>query len=102
MTEYSQGDLIVIVLSKIITHNQIMGIYKSYDSELDEVTIYPLTKEGLEIAKFDAGEDQEFTHRELAYTVSNYSKANTFIIDNPSATLDTLQKYYYDQIQSRL
>jgi hypothetical protein len=102
MTEYTLGDLIVIVLGKNISYNQVMGIYKSYDPESDQVTIYPVTSEGLQIAKFDAGETQELLHRELAFTVSNYSKANTFIIDTPNITLDSSQKYYYDQIQSRL
>lgn len=102
MTEYELGDLIVIVLSGNIGGNQIMCIYKSYDSEIDQVTVYPLNKIGLEIAKFDNDETQEFQHRELPYTVSNYSKANTFIIDLPYLSLDSTQKYYYDQIQSRL
>lgn len=102
MTEYTTGDLIVIVLGKMYHTNQIIGIYKSYDSELDEVTIYPLTSEGLQIAKYDNDETQELMHRERPYVISNYSKANTFIIETPHLSLDSSQKYYYDQIQTRL
>lgn len=102
MTEYNLGDLIVIVLENNYHKNQEMGIFKSYDSEKDEVSIYPLTKEGLSLAKEDNEETQEFLHRVTPYLITNYSKANTFIIDNPALSLDTLQKYYYDQIISRI
>lgn len=102
MIEYEKGDLIVIVANKLYNTNQTMAIFKSYDSELDQVTLYPLTSRGLELAKFDTDEEQLLMHSTIPFVVTNYSKAQTFIIDTPSLTLDTLQKYYYDQIIARI
>lgn len=101
-TTYELGDLIMIFIERNYSTNQVMGIYKSYDDELDQVTIYPLTSEGLEIAKFDNNETQLGIHRQLAFTVSGFAKAKTILIENPYLTMDSSEKYYYDQIQSRI
>jgi len=102
MTEYTLGDLIVINFTKNYHYNQVMGIYKSYDADLNEVTIYPLNKEGLELVKYDKDEEQRGLHRTLPYVISNFSSAKTFLIENPYVSLDSSQKYYYDQIISRI
>ncbi len=102
-TEYELGDLLLVFLDKITHVNQIYIIYKSYDSDLDEVTGYPINKEGLDLAKLDNDETISTFRRETPYTISGFSKSKYIsLIENPSLSLDSTQKYYYDQIISRL
>lgn len=102
-TEYELGDLLLIFLDRLTTVNQVYLIYKSYDSELDEITGYPLNKDGLDLARLDNDETNYSFRRETPYTLSGFSKSKAVkVIEDPGLSLDSTQKYYYDQIMSRL
>lgn len=102
-TNYEKGDLIIIHLSENVHYNQIMGIYKSYDKTMKRITLYPLTKEGLELAKYDADEAQTGFYRTVPFEVGiTPDKTKITLIENPYITMDSSQKYYYEQISSRL
>lgn len=101
-TDYELGDLIVIHLNENVHYNQVMGIYKSYDETMDRVTIYPLTKEGLELAKYDADEVQSGFYRTTPFEIAGFKKAKVTLIENPYVTMDSSQTYYYEQISARL
>lgn len=100
--EYEKGDLIIIHLAENVFGNQVMGIYKSYDETMDRVTIYPLTREGLELAKYDADEAQTGFYRTTPYEIAGFKKAKVTLLENPYLTMDSTQAFYYAQILSRL
>lgn len=101
-TEYELGDLLVIHIDENVHTNQVMGIYKSYDETMDRVTIYPLDKEGLQLAKYDADEAQTGFYRTTPYEIAGFKKSKVTLIENPYLTLDSAQTYYYEQIIARL
>ena len=57
---------------------------------------YPLTPEGLEVAKYDAREDQLLMHRQTKYTYTNITSDNLLIVDGNK--LSGYKRQLYDSL----
>lgn len=61
---------------------------------------YPLTDEGLEVAKTDAGVSQVKFHREKKFTITNVESKH--LLKLPSSSVREYKKTLYDQIVALL
>lgn len=108
--ELVQGDLVLITFDTPVISPTEFGIYlemeevvtsiDSNNNETSKIThtlkYYPLTDEGLEVAKKDAGVSQVKLHREKKFTVTNVESKH--LIKMPTSSVRGYKKTLYDQI----
>ena len=109
-TILTKGDLIMVTIDTPVIKPVELVIFISseefvtkVDKDGTETTVktntvkyYPLTKEGLEVAKFDNSVTQESIHREQKYTLTNILPKH--ILKRTSNVLRGLSKDMYNQI----
>lgn len=113
--ELLEGDLIMITFDKVIHRPAEIVVYKEMQTrtitcgsednietvETKSLIYYPLTKEGLQVAKFDTGTTQtDLLYRTKAFTVTNICSDNILKMDPDR--LNVTLKTYYDSITALL
>ncbi len=101
-TLYELGDLLLVVFPDIVSTNQILMVYKSYDSDLNQARGYTLDKDGRAQRIVDNDESYTGIYRKETLCIPNFDKCTVTIIENPYILLDSAQQYYYNEIQSRI
>lgn len=93
------GDLLLVTFNVLIDENSIKIVFKSLNDD-GTITYYPLTNQGLQVAKYDAGESQTGMYRTAPFKLVNIESNN--IIKIEEGVLDSNLKRIYNQIITRL
>lgn len=108
--DLAEGDLVILTIDRPTEHpaeliiflNAVERTYKITEDDVEltkttnEVHYYPITDEGLEVAKFDAGVTQNNFHRQTKYTVTNTLPKHVLKMDETQ--LRGYTKTLYDSI----
>jgi len=112
--ELVRGDLVMLTIDTPIHHPAELVIFLDIEEYVFKVTedgeertettktlhYYPLTKEGLEVANYDAGVEQLKFHRQQKYTASNICPVHLLKVDG--AKLNGYAKTVFDEISALL
>jgi hypothetical protein len=113
--ELLEGDLIMITFDKVIHRPAEIVVYKEMQTrtitcgsednietvETNSLIYYPLTKEGLQVARFDTSTTQvDLLYRTKPFTVTNICSGN--ILKMEPDNLNSALRTYYDNITSLL
>lgn len=112
--ELIEGDLVLLTIDTPIEHPAELIIFIENEEYVYDVTedgeektittnkvkYYPINKEGLQVAKFDAGVTQTDFHRQKKFIVTNICSKNLLKLD--SNTLTGYNKTLFDSIVALL
>lgn len=112
--ELVEGDLVVLTIDTPVEHPTELVIFLNIEEyvfnitedgeERTEITkilhYYPLTKEGLQVANYDAGVSQSTFHRQKKFTASNICSKNLLKVSGD--TLHGYTKTLFDEILALL
>ena len=105
-----EGDLVMVTIKTPTQNPAFLAIFLNYEEYVYKITVneeevsrttntlhyYPITDDGLEVAKFDNGVNQPKMHREQKFTLTNI-KAEDLLKMDP-LKLRGYQKTLYDSI----
>ena len=118
--ELVEGDLVMLTIDTPVEHpaeliiflenkeytfdvsgeDPLTGEYTERTETTNTVKYYPITEEGLQVAKYDNGTEQLGMHRQQEYTVDNIKPKHLLKVDD--FTLRGYDKTIYDDIQDEL